>query len=156
CIDPLGGGNGGQPAGDGPTMMMFPNGDVPNTPVEVLESRYPDVRVERFALRTEGVGAGRHRGGMGVVRAYRIRGDGVLMQAVTENTFDPLGKGVGGGGTGGLPAIVVRPETDGEVRLTERVTYFGPLEAGDRVLVLSPGGGGWGDPGEREPEQVAA
>ena len=41
------------------------------------------------------------------------------------------------------------------MRLTERVTYFGPLEAGDRVRVLSPGGGGWGDPRQRDPEQVA-
>jgi N-methylhydantoinase B len=155
CIDPLGGGNGGQPGGDGPTLMMFPNGDVPNTPVEVLESRYPAVRVERFALRTDGVGPGLHRGGMGVVREYRILEGGVLMQTVTENTRDQLGKGVGGGGVGGQPSIVIRPETEDEVRLTERVTYFGPLEAGDRVRVLSPGGGGWGDPRRRDPDQVA-
>jgi N-methylhydantoinase B len=155
CIDPLGGGNGGQPGGDGPTLMMFPNGDVPNTPVEVLESRYPAVRVERFALRTDGVGPGLHRGGMGVVREYRILEGGVLMQTVTENTRDQLGKGVGGGGTGGQPSIVIRPDSEDEVRLTERVTYFGPLDAGDRVRVLSPGGGGWGDPRRRDPEQVA-
>jgi N-methylhydantoinase B len=155
CIDPLDGGNGGQPQGDGPTLMMFPNGDVPNTPIEVLESRYPAVRIERFTLRTDGVGVGRHRGGMGVVREYRILESGVMMQTVTENTHDPLGKGIGGGGTGGLPEIVVRPGEPDEVRLTERVTYFGPLEAGDRVRVLSPGGGGWGDPRARDPEQVA-
>ena len=155
CIDPLGGGNGGQPGGDGPTLMMFPNGDVPNTPVEVLESRYPAVRVERFAFRTDGVGAGLHRGGMGVVREYRILEGGVLMQTVTENTRDQLGKGVGGGGIGGQPSIVIRPDSEDELRLTERVTYFGPLEAGVRVRVLSPGGGGWGDPRRRDPEQVA-
>jgi len=62
---------------------------------------------------------------------------------------------VGGGGVGGQPSIVIRPETEDEVRLTERVTYFGPLEAGDRVRVLSPGGGGWGDPRRRDPDQVA-
>jgi N-methylhydantoinase B len=77
------------------------------------------------------------------------------MQTVTENTRDQLGKGVGGGGVGGQPSIVIRPETEDEVRLTERVTYFGPLEAGDRVRVLSPGGGGWGDPRRRDPDQVA-
>jgi N-methylhydantoinase B len=135
--------------------MMFPNGDVPNTPVEVLESRYPAVRVERFAFRTDGVGAGLHRGGMGVVREYRILEDGILMQTVTENTRDQLGKGVGGGGIGGQPAIVIRPDSEDEVRLTERVTYFGPLEAGVRIRVLSPGGGGWGDPRRRDAEQVA-
>jgi N-methylhydantoinase B len=92
---------------------------------------------------------------MGVVREYRILEGGVLMQTVTENTRDQLGKGVGGGGTGGQPSIVIRPDSEDEVRLTERVTYFGPLEAGDRVRVLSPGGGGWGDPRQRDPEQVA-
>ena len=92
---------------------------------------------------------------MGVEREYRILEPGVMMQTVTENTRDPLGKGIAGGGTGGLPEIVVRPGSPDEVRLTERVTYFGPLAPGDRVRVLSPGGGGWGDPRERDPEQVA-
>lgn len=41
------------------------------------------------------------------------------------------------------------------MRLTERVTYFGPLEAGDEVTVLTPGGGGWGPPEERDPHRVA-
>ena len=74
------------------------------------------------------------------------------MQTVTENTHDQLGKGVGGGGIGGQPAIVIRPDSEDELRLTERVTYFGPLEAGVRIRVLSPGGGGWGDPRQRDPE----
>lgn len=155
CIDPVGGGNGGQPAGDGPTMMMFPNGDVPNTPVEVLETRYPAVRIEEFSLRVDGAGPGRFRGGLGTHRGYRLLEPGILLQTVTENTRDPLGKGVGGGLDAGGPLIVVRPGVEGEVRLTERVTYFGPLDAGDRVIVQSPGGGGWGDPRDRDPEQVA-
>ena len=155
CVDVVGGGNGGQPRGDGPTLMMFPNGDVPNTPVEVIETRYPAVRIDSYALRIDGVGAGRFRGGMGVARSYTLLEDGILMQTVTENTRDTLGKGVGGGGNGGQPAIVVRPGEADEVRLVERVTYYGPLAAGDRIEVLTPGGGGWGDPREREPEQVA-
>ena len=84
--------------------------------MEVLESRYPAVRVERFALRTDGVGPGLHRGGMGVVREYRILEDGILMQTVTENTRDQLGKGVGGGGIGGQPAIVIGPDSEDELR----------------------------------------
>jgi N-methylhydantoinase B len=155
CVDPMDGGNGGQSTSDGPTLMMFPNGDVPNAPVEVVETRYPALRVERFALRPEVAGPGMHRGGLGTIRDYRMLESGVMMQTVTENTYDPLGKGLSGGGVGGVGEIVVWPETEKEVRLTERVTYFGPLEADDLVSVRSPGGGGWGSPEDREPEQVA-
>src|SRR5262249_4598789 len=118
AIDPMDGGNGGQPRADGPTLMMFPNGDVPNAPVEVMETRYP-IRIERFALRPEVAGPGRHRGGMGATRYYRMLERGAFLQTVTENTHDPLGKGVAGGGTGGGPEIVVWPGTDAETRLVE-------------------------------------
>lgn len=155
CIDPMDGGNGGQPEADGPTIMMFPNGDVPNAPIEVVETRYPALRVERFTLRPEVAGAGRYRGGMGAVRDYRVLEPGVMMQTVTENTFDPLGKGVHGGSTGGVAEIVVRPGTEHEQRLAERVTYFGPLDPGDEISVRSPGGGGFGSPLQRDPLAVA-
>jgi N-methylhydantoinase B len=156
CIDPMDGGNGAQHASDGPTLMMFPNGDVPNTPVEVVETRYPAMQVERFALRPEVAGPGKHRGGMGAIREYRVLEQGVMMQTVTENTHDPLGKGLAGGSTGGVGEIVVWPGTDKEVRLAERVTYFGPLDAGDVVSVRSPGGGGYGPPTDRDPNRVAS
>jgi N-methylhydantoinase B len=156
CIDPVGGGNGGQPTADGPTMMMFPNGDVPNTPVEVLETRYPPIRIEQFSLRADAAGAGQFRGGMGIVREYRTLEEGVILQTVTENTFDPLGKGLRDGGTGAVGEIVVAPGSSNETRLVERVTYFGPLAANEVVRVNSPGGGGWGHPYDRDPDQVAA
>jgi N-methylhydantoinase B len=155
CIDPMDGGNGAQPGADGPTLMMFPNGDVPNTPVEVAETRYPAIRIERFTLRPEVAGPGKYRGGMGTIRDYRVLEPGVMMQTVTENTHDPLGKGVAGGGTGGIAEIAVWPGTDKHVTLTERVTYFGPLAPDDVVSVRSPGGGGWGPPLDRDPAQVA-
>ena len=81
---------------------------------------------------------------MGVVREYRTLENGVILQTVTENTFDPLGKGLRGGGTGGVGEIVVAPGSANETRLVERVTYFGPLAANDVVRVNSPGGAGPG------------
>src|SRR5262245_12617832 len=92
---------------------------------------------------------------MGEICVYTVLKPAVMLQTTTENTRDPLGKGVQGGGNGGVAEIVVWPETEKEVRLTERVTFFGPLDPGDRVSVRSPGGGGWGPPLERDPEQVA-
>ncbi|ADB50635.1 hydantoinase B/oxoprolinase family protein [Conexibacter woesei] len=154
-IDGMGGGNGAGAASDGPSIMLFANGDVTNTPVEVCESRYP-VRVRRFAVDPASAGAGRFRGGAGLVREYELLEDGIFLQTVTENSVDPLGKGLFGGGTGATGGIVVNPGRPAEDVLHERVTYYGPLGAGDVVTAQTGGGGGWGPPHERDPETVAA
>ncbi len=152
-VDPMTGGNGAHAGADGATLMMFSNGDVPNTPVEVAETRFPAIRVERSSLRPEVAGAGRHRGGMGVTRDYRVLEPGVMITSVTENTEDPLGKGVLGGETGGVAEIVISSHGKTAV-LRERVTRFG-LAEGDAVSVRSPGGGGWRPALERDTDQVA-
>jgi N-methylhydantoinase B len=153
-VDPMTGGNGAHANGDGPTLMMFSNGDVPNTPVEVAETRFPAIRVERSSLRPEAAGAGCRRGGMGVTRDYFVREPGVMITTVTENTRKPLGEGVFGGETGAAAEIVITSE-DTPAYIRERVTQF-PLPAGTRVSVRSPGGGGWGNPRERDPAAVAS
>jgi N-methylhydantoinase B len=152
-VDPMTGGNGAHMGADGATLMMFSNGDVPNMPVEVAETRFPALRVERSTLRPEVAGVGRHRGGLGVTREYRVLEPGVLITTVTENTRDPLGKGVLGGGTGGVAEIVISSAGETAV-LRERVTRFGVAE-GDVVSVRSPGGGGWGSPLDRDTDRVA-
>ncbi|MEZ5100941.1 MAG: hydantoinase B/oxoprolinase family protein [Thermoleophilia bacterium] len=153
-IDPMDVGNGGRPYEDGPTMMFLGNGDVPNTPVEVAENRYPDVRVARFGYLPENGGHGRFRGGLGARRDYEIVGNGVYMQTAIENVHDPIAKGVGGGTDGAPSVIVVNPGTDRESRVVERASFFGPLGPGDVLSVRSGGGGGWGAPREREAERV--
>jgi len=152
-IDPADGGNGASSNSDGPTMMMFPNGDVPNTPVEVLESRYP-VRCEQFRLNASVAGPGKFRGGMGTIRDYRLMEDGAFLQTITENTRDPIGRGAAGGGNGRASNLVIWPETERETVMKERVSFFGPLEESDVVRVHSAGGGGWGSPYQRDPAQV--
>ena len=144
-IDPMDVGNGGRPCEDGPTMMFLGNGDVPNTPVEVVENRYP-LRVDRFEYLPEVAGHGTFRGGLGARRDYRILGDGTFMQTAIENTFDPTARGLGGGTDGAPSTIVVNPETDREARVAERASFFGPLGPDDVVSVRSGGGGGWGSP----------
>jgi N-methylhydantoinase B len=148
------GGNGAHANSDGSTLMMFSNGDVPNTPVEVAETRFSALCVERSALRPDASGAGRRRGGMGVTREYLVREGGVMITTVTENTRNPLGEGVLGGATG-APAEIVITSAGEPLVVSERVTQF-PLPAGTRVSVHSPGGGGWGSPCERDPALVAA
>jgi N-methylhydantoinase B len=80
---------------------------------------------------------------------------GVRMQFTVENVRDTLAKGAVGGHDGVPGYLVARPGTPGEEVLRERVTFWGPLAAGDVISVRSGGGGGWGDPRAREPWRVA-
>lgn len=153
-IDPLTGGDGARPDADGPSLIFLGDGDVSNTPVEVLEARYP-IRCERHALLPDAAGAGRFRGGLGVVRDYRVLERGISMQVAIENTRDPIARGLAGGRAGESSLVIVWPGTERELELRERVSSFGPLEPGDVVSVRSGGGGGWGHPAERDPAQVA-
>lgn len=154
-IDVHDGGAGGRPFHDGPVLVFAGDGDTRNTPVEVIETRYP-IRVERHELLPEMAGAGRFRGGPGVARDFRMLEGGAHMQFTVENVRDTLAKGSGGGRDGRPGYLVARPGTAREEVLHERVTYWGPLAAGDVISVRSGGGGGWGDPQAREPWRVAA
>ncbi len=137
------GGAGARPDRDGPTLIFVGDGDTRNTPAEVIEHRFP-LRMERHALLPELAGEGRWRGGAGVVREFRVLEPGVYMQYTVENVRDPLAKGLGGGGDGAPGVLVLNPGTDREVRLEDRVTFYGPLEVGDVVSARSGGGGGLG------------
>ena len=153
--DPIHGGNGASARGDGATLMRFDDGDAPNTPIEVAEMRFP-LLCERYELRSGVAGAGRHRGGPGVVRDFRVLEPGIHLQTGMENTIDVLGKGLRGGGDGQPSTVVAWPGTEREQRLERRVSAFGPLEPGDVVSMRSAGGGGWGPAHEREIERVLA
>jgi N-methylhydantoinase B len=152
-IEPMDVGNGARPDDDGPTLMFLGNGDVLNTPVEVVEARYP-IRVERFELRPESAGAGALRGGMGVRRDYRILEGGTLMQCANENTRRPLARGLDGGEDGRPNVIVVAPGTGREDVVSERASFYGPFPVGELVSVRSGGGGGRGRPAQRAAGRV--
>ncbi|NKB35671.1 MAG: hypothetical protein GKR93_00690 [Gammaproteobacteria bacterium] len=102
--DPFDVGNGARPNADAPTMSINVMGDVPNSPVEVVEMRYP-LRIERFGLRNEVAGHGEYRGGAGIYRDYRVLEDGVTLFSALENTRETLAEGADSGGDGG-PAQV--------------------------------------------------
>ncbi len=153
--DPVDGGGGAFPTQDGPSALIFVgDGDVPNTPIEIIESRYP-LLVRRYTFNPEGAGAGQYRGGFGVIRDYEVLEDHVLLQTMNENTLDPPW-GLQGGGHSGISETIVWEGTDKEQRLTGRVYFYGPFMKGDRVSARSTGGGGWGDPSQRDPELIRA
>jgi N-methylhydantoinase B len=153
-IDPVDGGHGGRPHGDGPSLIFWADGDTPNTPIEIVETRYP-IRCDRHAYMPGYEGVGTYRGGLGIVRDFRVLERGTYMQCAIENTKDMLARGLDGGGDADASRIVVWPDTEKEFVLQERTSFFGPLAPGDVVSVRSGGGGGWGSPLARDADQVA-
>jgi N-methylhydantoinase B len=154
--EPNVGGWGADRDADGESALIATtDGDTYNYPVEVVETRFP-VLVERYALNTEaGGGPGRNRGGLGCVREYRI-----LEQAAAVSGYGSMGGwrrrpwGLAGGRPGTNNLLEYR--RGGELRLrTGRVAHV-PLDPGDLVTVVTGGGGGYGDPLERDPERVLA
>ena len=148
-MEPVDGGNGGQPTRDGATMMFVGNGDVPNIPVEVLETRYP-LRVERNELQPSVAGVGKYNGGFGLDRDYRVLESGISLMFATENTKEPIARGMRGGTAGAPSCIIINPDSDTPRILRERTSGIGPIEPGTLVRARSGGGGGWGDPKDRD------
>ena len=147
--DTEGGGWGAKPFGDGESAMLF--GDIRVIPVEVLEHKYP-VLLERFALREDSGGAGRFRGGLGIVKDYRCTDELELLSGYDRHDCPPWGLF---GGKAGAPNTIVVTREDGETDEFRKVTEYA-LHAGDLVSFRTAGGGGYGDPLEREPERVLA
>jgi N-methylhydantoinase B len=144
-----GGGYGGNALHDGLTNGCSTIGISKTAPVEVMEQFYP-VLFRRFALREGSGGAGMHRGGFGVhYEVELLRGSAMASFVMDHGRFGPPGVE---GGLDGAPNVV-RIHRGGEVTIPEHLSKDQdiPLEPGDRVEVMTPGGGGYGDPLARDP-----
>jgi N-methylhydantoinase B len=153
-MGPLSGGDGARPFADGPTLVFAGNGDTPNTPVEIIETRFP-VRCEEFSILSRAAGAGEYRGGYGLQQDLLLLEEGIVMQMVNENSLDPLGKGLAGGRDGVPTSVVINPGRPNERTISDRVDDPGTLRAGDLVQTFVGGGGGIGLPEVRDPKRVA-
>jgi N-methylhydantoinase B len=143
------GGGGGRAGADGTDAVHVHMSNTRNTPVEVLETRYP-VRVERYALRPDSGGAGEHRGGLGLRRDLTLRTDATVGLLADRHRTPPYG--LAGGEVGATGAAVLL--RDGETEpLPSKTTR--DLPAGATLSVRTPGGGGHGDPADRDPAAVA-
>lgn len=130
-------------SGDGETYVM---------PVEVCETRYP-LLVEQFAFNTELAGAGRFRGGFGLVRDYRITCARAWLTATFGRHRFPSW-GADGGESGSANAIEVYPQGAETPTLRCGKIARHPLERGDVVRLITGVGGGYGDPRTRDPCHV--
>jgi N-methylhydantoinase B len=130
----IGGGQGACPGADGPSGVHVAMSNTLSTPVEALELQYP-MRIERYALRLGSGGAGRHRGGDGVVRELRVLEPCRLSIISERRVHAPQGE------RGGAPGTPGRNSLNGDP-LPGKVTR--DLAAGDVVTIETPGGGGFG------------
>ena len=144
----LGGGSGGRYYADGnDAIHIVP--DSRNQPAEFTETRFP-LLVEKLALRTDSGGAGLRRGGLGYEKHYRA-----LVDCRTIVTADRVRLGCYGlnGGKAGQP-FCVTIDADGEERDLGGLVDGEAVLKGQVVRVVTTGGGGWGDPLQRELEFV--
>jgi N-methylhydantoinase B len=118
----------------------------------MIESEYP-IRIEQYGLVTDSAGPGRNRGGLSLMRAYRILCPEVVLNVRSDKRrFPPHGLF---GGKPGRPAeSVVNPDTARERLLPILMMHSEELKEGDVFRHIMAGGGGYGDPLERNPEMV--
>ena len=144
-----GGGMGARPESDGLSATAFPSG-IRGVPAEVIESISPVVMHKR-ELRPDSEGAGRHRGGFGQEMELGVRGeDGGppwTLSAMYDRTRFPA-PGMLGGGDGAAGSVGT---ASGETLHPKRQQR---IPAGEHLVLKLPGGGGYGDPHERDPELV--
>ena len=122
-----------------------------NVPVEMIESDYP-IRIERYGFAPDTGGAGKYRGGLGVVREYRVLADDIYFGVRSDKALHPP-HGLFGGEAGAPAVNVIRSEA-GDRRLPPMPMKPITLRTGDVYRHVMAGGGGYGDPLEREPEKV--
>jgi N-methylhydantoinase B len=133
-------------------VSAITNGDTFNYSVELLEAKFP-LRVRQYALNVAGgVGAGEHRGGFGSIREYEILSSQAFLNASFGRSIErPWG--IDGGNEGSCNYVeVIR---NGETLRGARMPVLS-LAKGDRVLLVTGGGGGYGAPRHRVAEDVAA
>jgi N-methylhydantoinase B len=131
-------------------MIILGGSTARNNPVEVVESRIPTMRVLAYRLRQDSGGAGKFRGGLGVERVYELLTPAFITFSLERKATPPWG--LWGGKAGAVNGVEIT-SPDGAVRHVRKATQH-PIAAGERVKIMTGGGGGWGPPSERDPEAV--
>lgn len=134
------GGQGARPYRDGQSGIQTGMTNTRNTPIESLHHHYP-LRVKAYTLRRGSGGEGKFRGGDGIRREIEFRTSATLSLMGERRRNRPWGLSGGGPGSPGEDWLI-HPSGDRE-RLAGKTTV--EVSAGDRLLVLTPGGGGWGE-----------
>lgn len=149
CIEGMAVGFGARPFADGIDAVYYVAQK--NYPIEFAEMEF-GMRVERYSIHRDSGGPGTYRGGCGVVRDIRVIADEGILASRLENVVYPAW-GVNGGYSGRPGKLLVNPGTPDE-RDLKPLSDNNRLLKGDLLRIMTPGGGGWGDPLDRDAAQV--
>ena len=143
-------GFGAHAGGDGEDgIMHLSEPGCRNNPVEVLEIKGP-LLIDHYGYRPDTGGPGKHRGGVGISRVYRFLAPATAISVLYKTVSPPWG--INGGKEAEPNHIVIDPGTENEERKGGSYNF---LEAGQVLANNTGGGGGWGNPFERDPALVA-
>ncbi|HEX5279157.1 MAG TPA: hydantoinase B/oxoprolinase family protein [Micropepsaceae bacterium] len=145
----VGGGAGGRASRDGASGTTVNQSNAKIAPIEIIESEFP-TRIERFELIRDSGGAGKFRGGLGLLREYVNLAEARFSIRSSKHVIPP--RGVADGTDGRCGDLTINPDTEAKHLPTRYADY--PLKAGDVFRLETPGGGGLGDPFERDPHSV--
>jgi N-methylhydantoinase B len=149
-IDISEGSYGGRRGKDGMDAVDTLFANTRNNPIEDIESHYP-LRVSRYELVTDRGGPGRWRGGLGSVRDVTFTAPGGMSLEGDGNRFPP--PGLFGGGPGTVGEVTLNPDRSDGREMPSKFPYM-KVRANDTIRTVSPCGGGYGDPFERDPARV--
>jgi N-methylhydantoinase B len=135
------GGQGGRPTGPGQSGIQTGMTNTENTPIEALSTHYP-FEVTRYTLRRGSGGRGQHPGGEGIEREIEFGEPATLSLMGERRRNRPWGLCGGEPGATGEDWLIKK--SGDRIHLPGKTTL--QVERGDRLLVLTPGGGGWGNP----------
>jgi N-methylhydantoinase B len=152
-VEPQAGGWGAGATKDGESgLVVVGDGETYVMPVEVCESRYP-LLVDQFTFNVGPAGAGRFRGGFGLVRDYQILSETAqLTTTFGRHKYRPWG--AAGGSAGSPNGVAVIPSGASKPVLWKGKLARYPLRRGDVARMVTGVGGGYGDPAQRDPEAV--
>jgi N-methylhydantoinase B len=144
-VETYGGGQGAMHNQDGMDGVQTHMTNTRNTPVEVIESSYP-FQIEKYGLVPHSEGPGKYRGGLGMTREIVMLGEEIKFSlSADRRKIGPWG--VFGGQAGGISDCVVVSKDGKRKRLPSKITTT--LRKGDKIIIITPGGGGWGNAWER-------
>ena len=138
----IGGGSGAGPGWNGLSGMHVHMSNTAITDPEILERRFP-VRLHAFCLREGSGGRGAWNGGRGLLREVEFLEPMTVSFLMERRARGPRGVA---GGEEGLPGRQIKLRCDGSVENLPGVCSF-EVHPGERIRILTPGGGGWGNPG---------
>ncbi len=142
---------GGTPFADGADGAAAPITNMANTPIETIEADQP-LLVTRYGYVPDSGGAGKYRGGMGMIREYRLLAEEATLQVRSDRTkFLPWG--VQGGNPGTRTYSILNPDTESRLLPSK---FLVEMKRDDVYRLIQAGAGGYGDPLERDTDAVLA